>query len=192
MSEFLENTRLNRCVELILEDIPGGCVVEKDDFKIDSTEMKEGALLGTDANGIYHLTKTAEVWTNAASGDTSVKIYKEHEFKVGEILINTSRTGTSRVISAIDSTSSISYDELTLEAALNVAVAVGDILIQAAASGSAAGFLYSPVAIATNPVDLLKDNTGCGLLVRGRVRESLMPYLVDSTIKAMLPLIRFV
>lgn len=195
MSEFLENTRLNRCVELILEDIPGGCVVEKDDFKIDSTEMKEGALLGTDANGIYHLTKTAEVWTNAASGDTSVKIYKEHEFKTGEILINTARTGTSRAISAIDSTSSISYDDLELGSALGVAVAVGDILVQvstAGVPGAVAILSYSPVAIATNPVDLLKDNTGCGLLVRGRVKESLMPYPIDASIKAMLPLIRFV
>jgi len=35
-------------------------------------------------------------------------------------------------------------------------------------------------------------NNGCGLLVRGRVNESLLPYAVDTTIKALLPLIRFV
>jgi hypothetical protein len=41
-------------------------------------------------------------------------------------------------------------------------------------------------------VDLTVDNTGCGLVVRGRVRESLIPYPIDTAIKALLPLIRFV
>lgn len=53
--------------------------------------------------------------------------------------------------------------------------------------------LYSPVAIAMNAVDLSSDvaNKGCGLLKKGRVRESLLPYYVDSNIEALLPDITF-
>ena len=51
--------------------------------------------------------------------------------------------------------------------------------------------LYSPVGIALNAVDLTLDNKGCGILVRGTVNESLLPYYVDSNIKALLPLVNF-
>jgi hypothetical protein len=187
------DTERSLAVELILEDIPGGGVVEKDDFPTADTEMKEGALLAKANDGIYHLTKTVEVHTNAASGATTVEVEKKHALKVGNILTNTGKTATSRAITAIDTTSSIVYDTLTLAAALGVAIVDGDILIEASATGvTGASFKYSPEAIATNPVDLDADNTGCGLMVRGRVRESLLPYPVDSTIKALLPLIRFV
>jgi hypothetical protein len=185
------DTERNLAVELILEDIPGGGVVEKDDFKTTSTEMKEGALVGIDANGIYHITKTATAYASAASGATSVLVEQGHEFVAGDFITETGNTATARAISTITASGAY-YDTFALAGALLVAVSDGDVLIQAAASGSAAGFLYSPVAIATNPVDLTADNTGCGLLVRGRVRESLLPYPVNSTIKALLPLIRFV
>lgn len=184
------------CVQLILEDIPGGGTVAKSDFKNSSTEMKEGALLSADNNGIYHLTKTAKVWTAAASGATSVKVYKNNEFKAGNILINTAKTGTSRMITAINELD-FSYDELTLAGPLNIAISVNDILIQVSASGqtgAGAVLSYPPVAvaIAANPVNLLWGNVGCGLLVRGRVKTELMPYPIDDSLKVLLPLIRFI
>ena len=190
-------SRPYNCVQLILEDVPGGGVVAKSDFKTSSTVLKEGALLSADNNGIYHLTKTAKVWANAASGDTSLKIYKEHEFLAGNILINTAKTGVSRNILAIDQESSYSYDELTLAGPLNVALSTGAIVVEVSASGVSGPNVtlkYPPttVGISDNPVDLLKANTGCGLLIRGRVNEELMPYPVDDTLKVLLPLIRFV
>ncbi len=185
------DTERNLAVELILEDIPGGGVVEKGDFPTTQTEMKEGALLGVAADGIYHVCKTAKAYALAASGATSVLVEKGHEFIAGEFVTNTANTATARAISTITASGAY-YDTLALAGALGVAVADDSVLIHAAASGAAAGFLYTPVAIATNPVDLTAENTGCGLLVRGRVRESLLPYPVDSTIKALLPLIRFV
>jgi hypothetical protein len=44
-----------------------------------------------------------------------------------------------------------------------------------------------------NSVDLSSDvaNKGCGLLKKGRVRESLLPFYVDPNIKALLPGITF-
>ena len=187
------DTERTLAVELVLEDIPGGGVVEKDDFKTTSTEMKEGALLGIDANGIYHLTKTAKVFENTASGGTTIKVYQDHEFVAADVLTNTAKTMTSRAISSIVA-SGTDYDTITLAGTNTLALVAGDILIQGNTAGltSTVSYQYSPVAIATNPVDLTADNTGCGLLVRGRVNESLLPYYVDSTIKALLPLVRFV
>jgi hypothetical protein len=187
------DTERTLAVELVLEDIPGGGVVEKDDFKTASTEMKEGALLGVDANGIYHLTKTAKVYEDTASGGTTIKVYQDHEFKAADVLGNTAKTMTTRDISSI-AASGTDYDTITLDDTNTLALIAGDILIEVETPDltTTASFKYSPVAVATNPVDLSADNTGCGLLVRGRVRESLLPYYVDSTLKALLPLVRFV
>ena len=186
-------TERTLAVELVLEDIPGGGVVEKDDFKTASTEMKEGALLGKDSNGIYHLTKTAKVYENTASGGTTIKVYQDHEFVAADIIGNTALTMTSRHISSIVA-SGTDYDTITIDNTNTLALTAGDILIQVdtADAKSTAAYKYSPVAVATNPVDLTADNTGCGLMVRGRVNESLLPYYVDSTLKALLPLVRFV
>lgn len=192
-TEFSTDTERTLAVELILEDIPGGGVVEKDDFPADATEMKEGALLAVAADGIYHVVKTATVNTAAASGDTSILVNKGHSLKVGSILSDTGKTYTSRAITVIDTTSATGYDTLTIAAAFGVAPASGAVLIGSSATGaSGTAFKYTPIGIATNPVDLTVDNTGCGIMVRGRVRESLLPYPVDATIKALLPLIRFV
>jgi hypothetical protein len=189
------DTERNLAVELILEDIPGGGVVEKDDFPTSSTGMKEGALLGVDSSGIYHLTKTAMVKdalaAAAVSGTSQFLIYNNHELKAGEYLQNTGNTASGALIASI-AASGTGFDVITL-GALNVALAASGVLIQAATgTARALGFLYTPVAIATNPVDLTNDNNGCGLMVRGRVRTENLPYFVDTTIKALLPLVRFV
>lgn len=189
------DTERNLAVELVLEDIPGGGVVEKDDFPTTDTEMQEGALLGVASDGIYHLTKTALLAAAAGSGATTYYV-PNSPFIVGDFIVDRAGAGTSRAITAIAASGSTAQ-VITVGTTINAAasLASGTLLIQASAtgaSGTAVAFKYTPVAIATNPVDLTADNTGCGLLVRGRVRESLLPYPVDSTIKALLPLIRFV
>lgn len=186
-------TERTSAVELILEDIPGGGVVAKADFPTTDTVMKEGALLGVDANGIYHVIKTVAVNAIVALDATSFIVPNGSALKVGDILTNTAKTVTTRAITAI-AASGTAYQTVTIADAFGVALAASDVLIRASAtgaSGTATVFAYTPVAIATNPVDLTVDNTGCGLLVRGRVNESLLPYPVDAAIKALLPLIRF-
>jgi hypothetical protein len=189
--------RLYKACELILEDVPAGCTVVKSDFKTSSTVLKEGALLGIDTNGIGHIVKTAKVFVGAASGATTVRVYKTNEFKVGNYLINTPRTGISRAIISIDEESSFSYDDIELNAPLGIALLTDAVLVEVSTggvSGSNAILKYPPtgISICDNPVDLLRANTGCGLMVRGRIKESLMPYPIDDSLKAMLPLIRFV
>jgi len=184
-------TERNLAIELILEDVPGGGVVEKDDFKTASTGMKEGALLGIASDGIYHLTKTAMLVNSVATEDTAVVVYNNHEFKAGDYFQNTGNTASGTAITSI-AASGAGCDVLNCTYAGPALSASGVIIQAATGTARALGFLYSPVAIATNPVDLTADNTGCGLLVRGRVRKSQLPYAVDSTIQALFPLIRFV
>jgi Zn-dependent alcohol dehydrogenase len=188
-------TERSQVVEKILEDIPGGGVVKKSDFQTGATGMKEGALLGVDSSGIYHITKTVMVYNAmaaaAVSGTSQFLIYNKHDLKAGEYLQNTSNTASGALIASI-AASGASTDVITL-GALNVALSASGILIQAATgTARALGFMYTPVAIATNPIDLTNENNGCGLLVRGTVRTENLPCFVDSTIKALLPLIRFV
>ena len=186
------DTERNLAVELVLEDIPGGGVVKKSDFPTAQTQMLEGALLGKDSAGIYRIFKSVKATAIAASGATALVVPIGNNLKVGDILTNTSKTATARAITAIAASGAL-YETVTLAAALGVAIAENEILVIGAATGaSGTAYLYSPVAIALNNVDLAATNTGCGLLVRGRVRESLLPQPVDAAIKALFPLIRFV
>ena len=96
------------------------------------------------------------------------------------------------MISAIDK-SNADYDVITLAGTIGAA-AVGDVLVlaTAAAAAGAAAFKYGPEAITMNKVDLTVANQVSGLLVRGTVNESVMPFPVDAGLKATLNFIRFV
>jgi len=191
------NNNPNRAVQLILEDISGGAVIQKDELKNGATGMlSEGILISLDSNKIGHLTKTCRLWNDIESSATGIRVYKSHEFKVGDIVINTIKTATARNITAID-TSAISYDQFTIGSGFGVAIDTGAIFIEALASGVSgtdASYKYSPDAVGVSefPINLQFENSGFGLLVRGRVCEAKMPYPVDATLKALFPLIRFV
>ena len=189
------DTERSLCIEVVLEDIPGGGIVDPDDFKSTTTSLDEGALLGVDSSGIYHLTKTAELYEDEADSETDYKVLKGHEFKVGDKITDSGLVGAAIAITEITTTED-DYDTITVGTTLGHAMLDGECLVQAAdtaAAGSAA-YLYTPVGIGRNAVDLTKDNLGCGIMVRGRVRESLLAYPVDDNIKALsaLSLIRFV
>ncbi|MDA3918743.1 MAG: hypothetical protein PF690_17475 [Deltaproteobacteria bacterium] len=187
-------TERSLCIETVLEDITGGGVIEPDDFKSDTTELDEGALVGKDANGIYHLVKTAELYEDEANTETAYKALKGHEFVVGDVIMASVITGSAAIaITAIDTTNA-NYDAITVGTTLGLAMSDGDILAQATATAaSGAGALkYTPAGISLNSVDLSKANQGCGIMVRGTVNQSLLAYPVDTTLKAHLPLIRFI
>jgi len=299
------DTERSLCIEKVLEDIPGGGIVDPDDFKSDTETMEEGALLGIDSDGIYHLFKTAKVVAGGSSN--APRIETNHELKVGDVLsdgivaleIDAITEGSTYDTLGFDSGSLSLYSagtilyvvetvdedgggaasvatvedtsgdylevkfpvtskpqayngiDLVIEQAgddtLAVAYADGTLTISLADSTAAnnnvadiqaairalettegvdfsevvctgtdwddkqtGGTLttatdvfkggidytrkapyYSPIAIALNSVDLTVDNQGCGLMVRGSVRENLLPYYVDSDIKALLPFIAF-
>ena len=184
------DTERSLAVELILEDIAGGCVIEKDDIPTSSSGIKEGTLVGVDTSGIYHIVKTAMVKNAAVTDATHLVVYDNHEFEVGDY-IGTSASGVASgaLITAI-SASGAGVGIITCTWA-GPNIAASGIIVQASGLGHS-NFKYTPVGISTNYVERDKENTGCGIVVRGRVRQHLMPYHIDDLLKTKLPLIRFV
>lgn len=306
--EIVKTTGTERilAVEQVLEDIAGGGTIAQADFQTASDHVKEGALVGVDGNGLYHLTKTAKI---AAGGTNSApRIELEHELKVGDIVsdgivaleitvitdnttyetltfdsgalsifaegtvlfqataVDTDGSGVASLATVQDTsgdylvcTIPIGYSPGDFnDVSLTIAQAADDVLAVAFANGvltisladttaannniapiqvlvralgtvegydwSMATFTgtdwddkqtgatlttatdlfdsgvnsdgitpkYTPVAVTMNTIDFEFANTGSGLLVRGRVRESLMPFYVNTYLKGLLPLIRFV
>jgi hypothetical protein len=184
------DTERSLAVELILEDIPGGCAIEKDDIPTSSSGIKEGTLVGKGSDGIYHIVKTAMVVNAAATNANALVVYANHEFIVGDF-IGTSSSGVASgaLITAI-AASGAGVGIITCTWA-GPDIAASGILVQASGLGHS-NFKYVPVGISTNYVERDKENTGCGIVVRGRVRQNLMPYVIDDLLKTKLPLIRFV
>jgi hypothetical protein len=78
------DTERSLCIEKMLADLPGGGTVEPDDFKSDTDTLLEGALLGVDSNGLYHLVKTAKIYDGGSA--SAPRIYPDHELKVDDII----------------------------------------------------------------------------------------------------------
>jgi len=183
------DTERNLAVELILEDIPGGGVVENDDFPTSSSGMKAGALLGKASDGIYHLTKTAMVNVALSTDDSDVIVHNNHEFIVGDYLTIPSLASSGVIITAI-AASGAGLDLITATWE-GPDVAASGLLVAGSGIG-ACPMKYPPTVISSNSFSLDDDNTGCGLMVRGRVVKSLQPYYTDATLRALFPLVRFV
>jgi len=184
------DTERSLAVEEILEDIAGGCVIEKDDIPTSSSGIKEGTLIGKGSDGIYHIVKTAMVAIAASTNDSDIIVYDNHEFKVNDHIGTTASGYASGALITAIAASGAGRSLITATWA-GPAVAASGILVQASGLGHS-NFKYVPVGISTNYVERDKENTGCGLVVRGRVRQNLMPYHIDNTLKTKLPLIRFV
>lgn len=190
------DTERNLAIELILEDIPGGGAIMVDDLPTTVTDIGAGILVGEGTDGVWHVSKTAMlVGAVPASGFTAFQVYNNHTFKAGDLLSPASGIGASGVRITSVAASGAGKDVITVGSSLSVALPASGILIESATSGfpNTNTFRYPPTAITTNAVETAASgNNGAGLLVRGRVRESEMPYHVNATIKATLPLIRFV
>ncbi len=177
----------------VIEDVTGGGTIARAELKGVIDELPPGVVVGVDSNGLYHVVKTAKVSAIAAADAVAYKVDKNHAFKVGEAVTNGGDLqAAADVISAIDKTNA-DYDTITLAGTIGAA-AKGDVLVLASAKAAAeaAAFKYVPVAVSMNKVDTTVANQQSGLLVRGTVNEAVMPYAIDSAIKAEMPLIRFV
>ena len=132
--------------------------------------------------------------TLPASGFTAFQVYG-NLFKAGDLIGTASGIGASGVRITTVAASGAGKSVITVGTSLSALIPASGILIESSTSGfpNTVTFRYPPTAITTNAVETAASgNNGAGLLVRGRVLESEMPYPVNATIKALLPLIRFV
>lgn len=187
-------------IDKIIEDVTGGGTISRAElvkatFKgVPLDELPPIVMVSKDANGLYHALKTAAVFAAAAGSDTTIKVKKNHLFVVGDfVTAGGDLKKASEVITAIDKTPE-DHDVITLEAAIGAA-AKDSVLVQAKekkSAGSAALPYDSELVLTMSKVDLTVANQQVGLLVRGTVNESCMPFSVDAGLKAKMPFIRFV
>jgi len=173
-----------------IEDIPGGVTLAAAD--VTQAIVAAGTPVGKDANGLFHVVKTAKAQANAANNATAYKVLKGHNFKVGNFL-TTGLLKIAYAITAID-TSNADYDTLTVGTTLGVAVAAGDVLIEAAAeaTGNTSAWKVTPYGLTGSGLDIVSGNNHLvDVIVRGSVRESaIVP--IHADIKTVLTHIRFV
>jgi len=172
-----------------LENVPGGVTVIGADLPVAATTLDKGIVVGkltvSPVAGEFHICKTAEV--HAGSSSTSVKVKKNQLFKVNDYICN----GTKSVkISAIVTTHA-DYDTLTVTA---ITVTAGMILFQSTSAGTEAANIalkYTPAGITKSQIDATNAAANSltltsGVVVRGTVNESLLPYPVATIMKTSL------
>ncbi len=129
-----------------IADIPGGVTVKNAEILGDV--LKDATVISApDDNGITHLVKWAVVQAAAAANATAIRVLKGSDIKVGETLAVDNPRCIPAEITKI-TTSATGYDTVTLEAALGVAVNVGDVLFLAAAAA-----VPAPAIVQANATD---------------------------------------
>lgn len=180
-------------IEKIIEDVQGGGTIARAEIKGIVDELPPLIIVGKDGNGLYHVVKTARITAVVADAAKKIQVSKNHVFKIGEaVTVGGALAGAADLITAIDK-SNASYDEITVDGTIGAA-AIGNVLVLASAKADvdATTFKYEPEVITMNKVDTTVANQQSGLLVRGTINESVMPYPVDADLKAKLSFIRFV
>jgi len=182
--------QLHPVIVKLIEDLVGGCTIAADDLA-QSDELAPGALVALDSNGLGHVVKTAKVYSDVGAAVTAIPIHKGSELKVGDVVFDTGKTLAAEAIATID-TSNADYDVLNLNAAIG-ALTAGDLIIQAAAQAAAGSgaYKYTPKYVTMSLIDLSVGNQQTGLLKRGTVNNLVMPYPIDATLDALMPLIDF-
>lgn len=188
-------------IEKIIEDVIGGGTIDRSDFKgvlFDGASLPElpplVIVVQDPDTRIYKTIKTAKVSAVATATATVYQVKKNHLFAVGDAVTNGGDfTKAADIITAIDK-SDKTFDLITLDGTIGAA-AVGDILVlakEAAEAGDATMKYDGELVVTMNKVDLTVANQRSGLLVRGTINKSVLPFPIDNGLKAKLPFIRFV
>ena len=131
-------------------DIPGGVSLKTAD--LGGAALLEGSPIGPlgDGSGLYGVTKTAKVVTEAANNATTYEVAKGHHFKVGDYFAVTGANG--KQITAIDKTTNADKDVITLSATLGVVVAVDTVAFQS--EGANGTLKVTPICVVGSSYDI--------------------------------------
>ena len=175
-------------IEKIIEDVIGGGTIDRSDFAGVAfggkplQELPPLVFVVKDNNtGIYKVIKTAKAHAAATATSKNYQVKKNHLFAVGDfvtvVAADGKLSGASDAIATIDK-SNKDYDIITLAATVGAAV-IDAVLISAKAkadAGSATLPYDGEVVLTMNKVDLTVANQRSGLLVRGTVNKSVLPF----------------
>jgi len=169
----------------ILEDIPGGVTIKTNRFPTTTDEIKKGAMLNASASsvGLYNLVKTARVIHAVLKSTLATIMYldPDNEFIVGEV-ITYGATASAQTITKI--TKGAVSDLVVIANSMILAIASAGVLYETANKSSVAKYdtdaiLRSTVKVRDDEGTLL-DNIFAGVVVRGTVDESELPYFVTD------------
>jgi len=165
----------------IIEDIQGGITVKTDRFPTTTKEIKAGTLLNDGGSGLWNVIKTVKVTADAASGETILAVNSNHLFKIDEYLY-TNLEHAEKIVAVTPNT-------IEIAAALATGgVATGAVLYETATVATATA-LYDADAILEDTVEVrdgegnLLENLFAGVVVRGTVKENILPYFVTDQAK---------
>lgn len=147
-----KDNRVIRAFTHKVADIPDGITVSAKDFT--QRKLSEGTPVGKDANGLYHIVKTATLTAAVTTTTTDYEVVKGHNFKVGEFVM-LKEGEKAYAITAID-TSNNTHDVIIVGTTIGATAAKGDVLYQAAAESTdtSSKFLYEPIALVGESYDV--------------------------------------
>lgn len=139
-----KDTRVPRVFQHKVADIRGGVSVKT--AELGGDYLLEGSVLSAPDNGICHVVKIAEVVAEVGASETTIKVKKLHNFKVGDFVM-TAEGGLAYAITTIDE-SNKDYDTITIGTTLK-AIAKGGFLIEAAAESATttSKLKYTPLSL---------------------------------------------
>jgi hypothetical protein len=195
--QFVKTTESANAMPFInrFEDIQGGVTVIIADLVSGTLELAAGTVLGEEGvTGKYHVVKTAKLHADATNVATTYQVKKNHQFKVGDFITTKDVASTKAyAITVIDTvTGAAVYDIITVGTTLGTAMtaANGVVLNQAAAQdavGGASLYKYVPKSILGENISWVAGGNAFGsAVVRGTMKESLLPYFVNTDIKTNL------
>ncbi len=189
-------TKRDPVFKLILEDIRGGITFLVDRIPTATKEIAKGALLykvtAAASLGQYRLIKTAKLVVPLGTVNVStLQVYTNQEFKVGEYIGAPSAAGSAVSITAI--TKLPSTDLILTVAGFSAAVvASGVVLMEGSANNTSYAPLYAASVILRQSVQVRESdlttlrNVHAGAVVRGTVNEATAAYFVTSADKTAL------
>jgi len=180
----------SRVIKAILHriaDVPGGVTVSVAD--LGGTALKEGTPLAyVVADGMYHVTKTAKLVTDATNVAVAYEVAKGSHFKVGQRFAVEGANG--QLITAIDKTTNTDKDIITVGTTLGVALTAGAVFFESL--GANQTIKYAPTAIAGSNQDVTaNDNLFVDAWVVSVVRTGNAPS-VNATVTATLKGIHYI
>lgn len=173
-----------------LADIPNGVTVSAADL-VAGGILPEGAYIGADEAGLYHLIKTAKLTEAATATATDYKVAKGHHFKPGDFI--TSDAGAKAyAIESIDTNSDPTYDIITVGTTLGASLKAGSALVQAKAEATKAEFKYEPKAVLGDSyrVEALANHLAAAVTI-GQFKAVLSP-AAPAGLRAALPTVNFI
>lgn len=179
--------RVVKCILHRVADIPGGVSIKAS--TLGGSVLKEGTPLGrSSSDGLYRVTKTAKVVTEAADDAVTYEVEKGHHFKVGDYFATEDANGQQ--ITAIDKTTNTDKDVITVGTTLGAVIAVDTVAFQSSASNKTVA--YPPTVIAGSSHTVETDsNLFVDAWVIAVVSAGNAPY-VNDTLKGTLKGIHYI